>query len=130
MSGREEIVSILKSKSVLKQDIYNVTKAGFELLKRVLKEEIDLLKDEVGTDDKIRLSYKDMGQSEVQLFIGSDVVIFHQHTNVFKFDAANSVWKTSYLKDNPGLGFCGIINVYNFFRQSISNHLQCNLTSF
>ena len=118
MSGREEIISILKSKSVLKQDIFCVTKVAFELLKKVLKEEIDLLKKEIGDDDKIRLNYKDKGQSEIQLFIGSDVVIFHQHTNVFKFDETNSVWKTSYLKNDPNLGFCGIINVYNFLADS------------
>lgn len=118
MTGREEIVTILKSRSVLKQDIYKVTKDAFQLLKKVLKEEIDLLKEEVGTDDRIRLKYEDKGASEIQLFIGSDVVIFHQHTNVFKFDETNAVWKTSYLKNNPDLGFCGIINIYNFLADS------------
>lgn len=118
MTGREEIVSILKSRSVLKQDIFKVTKDAFQMLKGVLKEEVDLLKSEVGDDDRIRLKYEDKGASEIQLFIGSDVVIFHQHTNVFKFDETNAVWKTSYLKNNPDLGFCGIINIYNFLADS------------
>lgn len=118
MTGREEIVSILKSRSVLKQDIYKVTKDAFQILKRVLKEEVDKLKTEVGNDDRIRLKYEDKGESEIQLFIGSDVLIFHQHTNVFKFDDTNAVWKTSYLKNNPELGFCGIINIYNFLADS------------
>lgn len=118
MTGREEIVSILKSRSVLKQDIFKVTKDAFQMLKDVLKEEVDLLKSEVGDDDRIRLKYEDKGASEIQLFIGSDVVIFHQHTNVFKFDETNAVWKTSYLKNNPDLGFCGIINIYNFLADS------------
>ena len=40
------------------------------------------------------------------------------HTNVFKFDRENSLWKTSYLSKNENRGYCGIINVYNFLNDS------------
>ena len=30
----------------------------------------------------------------------------------------NNLWKTSYLKENPQRGYCGLINVYNFLNDS------------
>ena len=41
------------------------------------------------------------------------------HTNVFKFDSQNSLWNTSYFKENGNRGYCGLINIYNFLNDSI-----------
>ncbi len=106
-------------KSVLKQDVYNNIKLNFKILKQVLKEIGDDLRDRMkGVDERVIVEYRDKGEHEAHLRIAGDILIFHMHTNVFKFDGANSLWRTSYLKENGNRGFCGVINVYNFLNDS------------
>ncbi len=119
LTARELIFQTIKDKSVLKQDVYSNLKLNFKVLKSVLKEMADDLSHRMEkVDSRVRIVYKDKGDYEAQLQIGGDIIIFHMHTNVFQFDANNSLWKTSYLKDNGNRGYCGIINMYNFLADS------------
>jgi hypothetical protein len=40
------------------------------------------------------------------------------HTNIFEFDRSHQVWKSSYIKEDHGRSFCGLINIYNFLNDS------------
>jgi hypothetical protein len=110
---------IVTEKSVLKQDVFNNIILNFKILKQVLKEIADDLNSRVGqVDERIVIEYKETGEYEAQVRVAGDLLIFQMHTNVFKFDRENSLWKTSYLSKNENRGYCGIINVYNFLNDS------------
>ncbi len=119
METKELIIQTIKDKSILKQNVYNNTILNFKLLKKVLKELVDEIKDDVSKlDDRILIEYKDKGEFEARICIAGDVLIFHMHTNIFQFDKSNSVWKTSYLKEQDNRGYCGVFNIYNFLNDS------------
>ena len=119
-AAQELIFHTVKDKSVLKQDVFNNIILNFKILKQVLKEIGDDLSARVeSVDERVIIEYKDTGEFEAQLRVAGDVLVFHMHTNVFKFDTQNSLWNTSYFKENGNRGYCGLINVYNFLNDSI-----------
>jgi hypothetical protein len=118
-NSQDLIFSVIKEKCVLKQDVYENIILNFKTLKNVLKEVGDDLKDRMSdVDNRVIIEYKDVDDYEAHLRIGGDILIFHMHTNVFKFDDNNSLWKTTYFKENTNRGFCGVINIYNFLSDS------------
>ncbi|HIP36240.1 MAG TPA: hypothetical protein EYG85_05255 [Crocinitomix sp.] len=113
------VVDLLKTKSILKQDVYTNTKKWFNVFKEEIKNTINLINNDIGEHkDKIRLKIVDKSDTEIQLYIGSDVLVFQMHTNVFKIAPNNYVHQSSYIKSNPNNAYCGIINVYNFLADS------------
>jgi hypothetical protein len=115
--SREEILSLLLTKSALKQDIYEDTKEVFSNFKRIMLQEVDFFKPLIN-DERVRMQFIDKGDYESQVFIGSDVLVFHMHTNVFLLPEQHEFWKLDYLKNNPDKGYFGIIYIYNFLAQS------------
>ena len=69
-------------------------------------------------DKRLKIEFKNNGDFEFEMQVAGDVVVFHMHTNVFDFDKSHSLWKTSYLKEDPSRSFCGMINIYNFLNDS------------
>ncbi len=114
---RKSILDLLLTKSALKQDIFQDTQKVFLDLKKVLNEEVSSLKSDI-TDDRIRMQYIDKGEFEAQVFVGSDVLLFHRHTNVFLLPESHPFWELEYLKENSNRGYFGIIYIYNFLAQS------------
>ncbi|MCX6311893.1 MAG: hypothetical protein NT084_09695 [Bacteroidetes bacterium] len=118
-SANETILQLLKEKASLKQDVFYKTIDVFKELKQVVKEVADELRPKATAIDKrILVEYKDKSEFEVELRVAGDVLIFHMHTNVFEFDTSHQMWKTSYVKENTGNSFCGMINIYNFLADS------------
>jgi hypothetical protein len=117
---RDLIVETLKSKSVLKQDIYDITLNSFQLVKTVFKEiASDLSQKVTKTDQRIKIEYKDKGEFEAELKVGGDLLIFNMHTNIFDFDKSHTIWKSSYLHEDPTRSYCGMITVHNFLSDSL-----------
>lgn len=115
--NRKAILDLLTSKSALKQNIADDTEVIFKTFKETIKLEIDELKKHI-TDPRIRLSYKEKGNYEMHVFVGSDVLVFHLHNNVFKLPDDNPMWGMKYLQSNENNGYFGIIYVYNFLAES------------
>jgi len=116
---KELILSMLKERSCMKQDVYARIQKTFTLLKECLQEIAGELSNEiVGMDDRVVVEYKENGAMACQLVIAGDVIIFHMHTNVFKLDQSHSLWKTSYLAEDGMRGYFGLINMYNFLADS------------
>lgn len=115
----ELIFNSLREKSSVKQDVYQLSKQRFADLKIVLQEFATVVNKKTQEfDNRLRIIYTDKGEFESQLQIAGDVLVFHLHTNVFLFDSDNSLWKTSYLKEDQTRGYCGIIHVFNFLADS------------
>jgi hypothetical protein len=117
--AKKQVIELLKSKAILKQEVYHNTIKWFDVFKKEIKQCVADIRKELGENaNKIRLKLKEASVNEVQLFIGSDVIIFQMHTNVFKIASDNYVHQSSYIRSNPNNAFCGIINVYNFLADS------------
>ncbi len=115
--GKKVLVELLKSKSGHKQDVFRNIKEQFAIFKEELQDCVSKLRASLD-DDRIRLKYTDKGDSEAHLAIGSDVLVFHMHSNVFKLAPNDFATQTSYVMNNPKNAYCGVINVYDFLADS------------
>ena len=123
-NNRAQILQVLLDKSVLKQDISNDTEKVFALLKSHIKIELAELQKSV-TDKRVRLSFHEKGEAEIHVYVGSDVLVFTLHSNVFRLPDSNALWGTSYFKANENNGYFGVIYIYNFLAQSfLQNRLN------
>jgi len=117
MIEKKDLAKLLEKQSLLKQEVYEVTKSTFGKMKAFLSKEIEEFRQLI-PDEKVRLSIVDKGDFEIQAYVGSDLLVFHMHTNVFSFAKDNSVWKSSYVEEDNDRAYCGIINIYNFLADS------------
>lgn len=116
---RDLILKLLEEKSIVKQDVYHNTQRVFNELKDVLRQTVEYLQSNFeGKDSRVEFYYKDKGPFEAEIKIAGDVLIFYMHTNVFQFDKSNSLWRSSYLKEDETRGYVGTINIYNFLADS------------
>ena len=118
---REHIIDLLINKAALKQDVADYSEGVLESFKHVVQNELEELRKSVD-DERVRLAFEDKGKFEFRLFIGSDVLVFQLHTNVFRFDDDHPIWKTKYLKENGANGYFAIINIYNFLAESFEQN--------
>ena len=117
--NQDLLFNLIKDKGVLKQDVFSNIILNFKILKNVLKEIGDDLKDRMDkVDERVIIEYKEAGEFEAQLRVSGDLLLFQMHSNVFKFDMSNNLWKSSYLSENTQRGYCGVINIYNFLNDS------------
>lgn len=115
--GQKYLVDLLKSKTSLKLDVYKNTLDWFKTFKEELTNCLDILRAEI-TDSRIRLRLEERGDTSAELYIGSDVLVFTMHTNIFKLSSTEYATKTSYVINEPKNAFCGIINMYDFLADS------------
>jgi hypothetical protein len=115
--NRKVILDLLLNKSALKQNIADDCEKIFAEFKAVVKRELEALKKEI-SDPRIRLSASEKGNFEIHAYVGSDVLVFHLHNNVFRLPDDNPLWGTKYLKENDANGYFGIIYIYNFLAES------------
>jgi hypothetical protein len=119
-SQRIKIIETLQSKSVLKQDVYDKTLSTFELFKKCFKGiSEDLSQQVTKKDQRVKIEYNEKGQFEAILKVAGDVLIFNMHTNIFDFDKSHGIWKSSYLQQDSGRSYCGMITVFNFLSDSL-----------
>lgn len=117
--AQELILSLIKEKSILKQDVYDNTRSRFDDFRNVLKESVERIQSEVGdSDERLSFYYKEKGAYEAEIQLAGDILIFYMHTNVFQFDKSHSLWRSGYLKEDPNNGYVGVINIYNFLADS------------
>jgi hypothetical protein len=122
--NRKLILDLLENKATLKQSIAADATKIFGQLKNVIETEIKELKKHV-KDPRVRLFSKEIGDFEKHVYIGSDVLVFHQHNNVFRMPDDNPLWGTQYFKEDDDRGFFGVLYIYNFLAQSfLQNRTQ------
>lgn len=122
-SAKDLINKALKDKSSHKQDVYQKIHVVFDDLKHVVKElASDLKKEADRIDRRISIDYKEKGPFEIELKVAGDILLFHMHTNIFDFDKSHSIWRSSYVRENPARSYCGMIYVHNFLADSLKYH--------
>lgn len=119
--NREHLLKLLLDKSALKQDVADDCEKVFRSFKKAICKELDALKLKI-KDPRIRLNYEDKGEHEIHAYIGSDVLVFNLHRNVFKMPDNDPLWGTAYFRSNENNGYFGIINIFNFLAESFLQH--------
>lgn len=116
---KQQIISILKEKSVLKQRVFDNTFASFCDVKDILKNLSKDVNSNLGNiDSRIKLEYTDRSSFDAQMKVAGDILLFSMHSNIFQFDREHPAWKTSYIQKNKYNAYSGIINIYNFLADS------------
>lgn len=118
---RDGIIDLLLNKSAMKQDIADYSEQVFEHFKRVMADELVILRKAVD-DSRVRMKLEDKGKHEFRVSIGSDILVFQLHRNVFRLPDENPLWKTPYLEQNGANGFFAMINIYNFLAESFEQN--------
>ena len=114
---RSKIIDLLINKAAVKQDVADFSETILGKFKEAVQNEIAAFRKEVN-DDRIRLKFDDKGDHEFIAYIGSDVLVFQLHQNIFRLEDNDPLWETDYLKENGANGYFGIINIYNFLAES------------
>jgi len=119
LNTKSAILQTIREKSILKQLVYRNTAEVFTELKLVLESLVEEYNAELeGESDAVKLEFEDRGESEVQIRVASDILVFSMYSNVFQFDRDHAVWRKDYVKHNPNNAYSGIINIYNFLSDS------------
>lgn len=118
---RESIIDLLINKAALKQDVAEYAEKVFLQFKELVQQELEVLSKSVD-DSRVRLKFEDKGKYEFRVSIGSDVLVFQLHSNIFRLPDNDPLWKTKYLKENGANGFFAIINIYNFLAESFERN--------
>lgn len=117
----QEIVHLLETKSVAKQQAYEATLNVLNEFKKVLKGYESNLKHQLidSNNDAISVEYRESGKFEAQMQFAGDTLVMMMHTNVFDFDPSHFIHKMRYVKEEKNREYCGLIQVYNFLSDSL-----------
>jgi len=117
----ETIISLLKEKASVKQDVFQHGKSEFKTLKETAAQIIaELSASYADVDPRVKLKFEDISKQEFRIIFGGDVLLFHLHTNVFLFDKSHYFWQQNYFKEDASRAYGAIIQVYNFLTDSLS----------
>lgn len=114
-----EILRLLEEKSTTKQSVFRRSGEVFSLIKKQLEtisKELD--KSISSVDSNVKVSYKDRGAFEAQIYFSGDVLHFNHHSNVFTFDKGHPLWKSNYIRQDKKRAYFGMVNIYNFLSDS------------
>ena len=124
----DKIIGLLKTKSILKQKIFDNTYKAFAMLKEVLSEVASEYSPPLKEiDSRVTVEFIDRGMFEAQLRVAGDMLVFSMFTNAFEFDRSHTIWKNSYVMENPYSSICGMISIYNFLNDSFRYNRTADL---
>jgi len=114
-----DIFESLRTKALLKQDIYRKTLSSFKLFRSIIQEMVTGYHTKYnGNPAPVPFESRDTGEFELELKFGGDVLFFVMHTNIFEFSRMHEVMKTTYIREDSDRSYCGVINIYNFLADS------------
>ena len=89
---KEQILSALEMKSLVKQKVYDQTFESFKILKEILLEiTTEFNKNLNIKDPRVGFEFNERGQFEAELKVAGDMLIFSMHSNIFEFDREHNV---------------------------------------
>ncbi len=125
-----EIIELMRSKSVAKQKAYTATMEVMNEFKKVMQGYEHNLNNEIkGIDKNIEVKYTDAGNFEAHIKFSGDTLVFMMHTNIFDFDDNHPINKTKYVKEDTTREYCGLIQIYNFLSDSLKYNREGDMGS-
>lgn len=123
-----KLISEVFDKVDLVQQIFQNTVNAFEIFREETKAITEEFTDHAKkTHSKHQFEFKNRGDFEFEMRFGGDILIFYLHTNVFEFSRNHEVMRTSYIKEDMKRSYCGVINIYNFLRDSFEYYRENDL---
>ena len=114
-----ELFDDLRKKALLKKEVYKNALAAFKLFRTVIMEMTTAYEQNYNSSQPIiDFEFRDIGEFELELKFGGDVLIFMMHTNIFEFSRTHEVMKTEYIREDKNRSYSGVINIYNFLSDS------------
>lgn len=115
----EKILSVLREKVQLKQEVFEQTKMVFDRMKVHLSKLVsELLPSVKNINNDLVVEYADVGVYEARFTLADETLLFVMHTNIFTFPGSHEIWKTPYVQKDPKRSYCGKIFIYNFLSDS------------
>lgn len=108
----------MRSKAILKQDIFEKSFQSFNLLRSILRKMVWDYEEQFSGQPNVEFVLNDHDDFKMELTFGGDVLVFMLHTNIFEFPRMHEVMKTSYIAEDTQRSYCGVINIYNFLADS------------
>lgn len=108
----------MRSKAILKQEIFEKSFQSFNLLRSILRKMVWDYEEQFSGQPNVEFVLNDQDDFKMELTFGGDVLVFMLHTNIFEFPRMHEVMKTSYIAEDPQRSYCGVINIYNFLADS------------
>ncbi len=120
---KPHLLQAIIDRSNLSQRVYDNTYAVMTKLKEILHELASELDEELeeSLDERVKIEYRDRGKYEAHFIFGENLLIFSMHTDIFRFGQSDAVWQNDYVSGAPDNAFCGIINVWNFLKDSFEH---------
>lgn len=116
------IVSILQEKQLVKKKVLEAYNKSFEDLKNAISSLAGEFNNEIKNNSNDNLVEIVVGNSHIELYFVTEVIVFSFQKTIFEIDKSHSIWSHSYIQDNPLNAFVGIIHVYNFLKDSYKNN--------
>lgn len=110
----------LRTKSVLKQKIWNLALDMFDGLKNEASGLANTLSDK--NNEYPEVEFSEIDQHEFNLKFGSDILVFSLQTNIVTFAKSYHVMKSKSVSSNKDLSFFGQIIIYDFMADTIKYH--------
>jgi len=119
VDAKHKIIDVLNEKSKTKALIFENTKNTFKVLNQVISN----LADEYSaafaeTNSVVNITHQAKSEYESELQIGSDLLIFNMHSNIFDFDKSHKIWESQYVQNTIMSSYVGIISIFNFLSDS------------
>ena len=119
---KENLSQLLITKGSMKLDVYQAALDLMKLFKNSAVEFDNFFKNEYPEEYKsLSVKYIDKNSNLFQINFASDVLIFMLHTNIFEFSRNHEVMHTPYIKEDKERSYCGMISIYNFLSDSLTN---------
>ena len=120
MSNSDLIIEKLKNKACLKQEIYKVTLATFNELKKLAESIANELNDKLPADidENVRVEFTDVNTFEFRMKFSGDTLAFIMHSNVVTLQPDHPAIVNDYVQENPNRAYFGSIRVYDFLSDS------------
>ena len=114
-----ELFDAMRDKALLKKEVYKNTLSAFKLFRTVVMNMATAYEQKYNSSQPIiDFEFRDIGEFELELKFGGDVLIFMMHTNIFEFSRTHEVMKTDYIREDKNRSYSGVINIYNFLADS------------
>lgn len=99
----------------------NVFNSVSECFKLLMTEAENLISDYNKNieDSNVDFSINIVHDHIFELTVGSDVIVFFLHPNIFEFSRNHEVMRTKYIQDDKKRAQCGTILIYNYLADSI-----------
>lgn len=119
---KKDLLKKIQEKNQLEEQVFDKVLDTFTQIESILEELVQQYTEMLqGTN--IAVEYKKVGKYDIHFRIGSDILVFSMHPNIFVFNKDNIIWQHSYMKNDVRNAYVGQVAIYNFLSDSfLFNH--------